>query len=126
MPADPPDFGGTSWSIKDGVAQVTLSQGAAAATTRWHDLRVEAWRSNFDTGALDLAYRTPIATSPLSMIASDDALSGAVRVDNVRGVSEFWLVVTGVAADGQRDLLVSLGGTNTTFTGSALDWLTAH
>ena len=124
--ADPPDFGGTSWSIKDGVAQVTLSQGAAAATTRWHDLRVEAWRSNFDTGALDLAYRTPIATSPLSMIASDDALSGAVRVDNVRGVSEFWLVVTGVAADGQRDLLVSLGGTNTTFTGSALDWLTAH
>ncbi len=123
--ADPPEFGSTSWSINAGVAHVALGQDAAAATTRWHDLRVEAWRSTFDTGGLDLAWRTPIATSPMS-IATDDSLIAAVRVDNVRGVSEFWLVVTGVAADGQRDLLASLGGTNTTFTGSALDWLTAR
>jgi len=123
--ADAPDFGGTSWSMRDGVAGVTLSQGAAIAMTRWHDLRVEAWRSTFDTGGLDLTSRTPIATAPLS-VGPGDSLAGAVRVDNVRDVSEFWLVVTGVAPDGGRDLLASLGGTNTTFTGSALDWLSAR
>ena len=35
------------------------------------------------------------------------------------------LVVTGIAADGGRDLIARLGGTNSTFTGSAWDWLTA-
>jgi hypothetical protein len=52
-------------------------------------------------------------------------LVGAVRVDRTRDVSGWQLVVTGTAADGGRDLVVSLGGTNTTFTGSALDWLAA-
>lgn len=46
-------------------------------------------------------------------------------MDGVRGVTDFWLVVTGVASDGQRDLIASLGGTNTSFTGSVLGWLTA-
>jgi hypothetical protein len=52
-----------------------------------------------------------------------EALS--VRVDRTRDVSEWELVVTGIAADGGRDLIARLGGTNSTFTGSAWDWLTA-
>jgi hypothetical protein len=34
-------------------------------------------------------------------------------------------VVTGIAQDGGRDLIATLGGSNSTFTGSVLDWLTA-
>jgi hypothetical protein len=122
--ADPPDFGGLSWSNSNGVAEVTLSNVTATTTDRWHGLRVEAWRAVLSTGSLDRAYNVPFATAPMTVTA-DQSLVGSVRVDRVRDVSEFWLVVTGVAADGRRDLVASLGGTNTTFTGSALDWLTA-
>lgn len=121
---DPPQASIQSWSYLNGVAQVTVGD-ATVLTSRWHDLRVEAWRATFSTGGLDRAYRAPFASAPLSA-APGVSLSGSVRVDNVRDVGEFWLVVTGVAADGQRDLIASLGGTNTWFTGSVLDWLTAR
>ena len=102
-----------------------MSVGSAAAlTSRWHDLRVEAWRANFATGGLDRTYQAPFAMSPMR-VAPDGSLDGTVRVDGVRDVTDFWLVVTGVANDGQRDLIASLGGTNTWFTGSALSWVTA-
>jgi len=120
---DGPQGSGQDWSYLNGVAQVTV-EGASAVTTRWHDLRVEAWRATFATGGLDRAYQSPFATALMS-VTPDGSLKGSVRVDGVRGVTDFWLVVTGVARDGQRDLIASLGGTNTSFTGSVLGWLTA-
>jgi hypothetical protein len=59
------------------------------------------------------------------MTIQSNGLVGAVRVDRTRDVSQWVLVVTGVAADGGRDLIATLGGMNSTFTGSAWDWLTA-
>ena len=59
------------------------------------------------------------------MAVQSDRLVGAVRVDRTRDVSQWVLVVTGVAADGGRDLIATLGGMNSTFTGSAWDWSTA-
>ena len=120
--ADPPSFGNLESSIDHGVARVEIGNGAAV-TARWHDLRVEAWRSELGTGALDRAHPAPFATAPLT--SAGGSLAGSVRVDRTRDVSGYWLAVTGLAADGQRDLVVSVGGTNTTFTGSALDWLAA-
>ncbi len=120
---DPPELGDAGWSIDHGVARVTLGS-AAAVTTRWHDLRVEAWRSDLSSGTLVRDHPAPFATAPMGRIG-DDSLSGSVRVDRTRDVSAFWLVVTGTAADSGRDLVASLGGTNTTFTGSVLDWLAA-
>lgn len=120
---DGPQGSGQDWSYLNGVAQVTV-EGASAVTTRWHDLRVEAWRATFATGGLDRAYQSPFATALMS-VTPDGSLKGSVRVDGVRGVTDFSLVVTGVASDGQRDLIASLGGTNTSFTGSVLGWLTA-
>jgi len=120
--ADPPATGDLQSSIDHGVARVEIGNGAALAA-RWHDLRVEAWRSELQTGALDRAHPAPFATAPLT--SAGGALAGSVRVDRTRDVSGYWLVVTGLAGDGQRDLVVSVGGTNTTFTGSALDWLAA-
>ncbi len=120
--ADPPELGGQGWTIDHGVATASLG-GAAAVTARWHDLRLEAWRAIFSTGSLDRTYPAPFAKAPLAV--QSDQLVGSVRVDRTRGVSGWDLVVTGIAADGERDLIVTLGGSNSTFTGSAWDWLTA-
>ncbi len=120
---DPPAFATAEWRNDHGVARVELGN-AGVVTARWHGLRVEAWRADLTNGTLDRGYRAPFATAPMSL-ADNNSLVGSVRVDRTRDVSGWWLVVTGAAADGGRDLVVSLGGTNTTFTGSALDWLTA-
>ncbi len=120
---DPPEFGTSDWQNDHGVARVELGS-AAVVTARWHDLRLEAWRSDLSNGTLIRDHPAPFATAPLSL-AGNDSLVGSVRVDRTRDVSGWWLVVTGTAPDGIRDLVVSLGGTNTTFTGSVLDWLTA-
>ena len=121
--ADVPELGVDGWTIDHGLATATLD-GAAVLTVRWHDLRLEAWRSNHPPGALDRAYPAPFATAPLAVQSGQ--LVGSVRVDRTRGVSQWDLVVTGIAADGGRDLVARLGGSNSTFTGSAWDWLTAQ
>ncbi|MBI3748905.1 MAG: hypothetical protein HY262_08680 [Chloroflexi bacterium] len=121
--ADPPTLAFQSWGLDHGVANVEI-RDAAVVSARWRNIRVEAWRPDLTDGSLDRAYPTPFAIGPMSAGPSD-SLVGSVRVDRTRDVSGFWLVVTGTAVDGGRDLIVSLGGTNVTFTGSALDWLTA-
>jgi hypothetical protein len=120
--ADPPEFGTMSTQIDNGLVTATLEPGMAL-TGRWHDLRLEAWRATQPGGEIDRAFTTPFATAP--MIVGSDRIVGAVRVDRTRDVSGWWLVVTGIAADGGRDLIVRLSGSNSTFTGSAWDWLTA-
>ena len=95
----------------------------AAVTARWRDLRLEAWRTLPPGSDLDRAYPLPFATAPMTI--QSGRLIGAVRVDQTRNVSEWLLVVAGIAADDERDLIAPLGGANSTFTGSAWDWLTA-
>ncbi len=119
---DLPDLGSTSMTLDQGLANGAL-ENAAAVMTRWHDLRLEAWRASPSGGELDQAYTLPFATAPLTVQAG--RLVGAVRVDSTRDVTLWWLVVTGISPDGGRDVITTLGGSNSTFTGSALDWLTA-
>ena len=95
----------------------------AAVTARWRDLRLEAWRTLPPGSDLDRAYPLPFATAPMTI--QSGRLIGAVRVDQTRNVSEWLPTVAGIAADGGRDLIAPLGGANSTFTGSAWDWLTA-
>lgn len=119
---DLPELGDIDWRVEHGLATASLG-GVAAVTARWRDLRLEAWRARPSDGDLDRAYPLPFATAPLTVQAG--RLVGAVRVDRTRDVFQWQLVVTGIAADGGRDLVARLGGTNSTFTGSAWDWLTA-
>jgi hypothetical protein len=121
--SDVPDIGGSSWSQANGIVSVAVDNGDVV-TSRWHDLRFEAWRATLATNALDRGWTTPFASAPAAL-TNDQQLDGTLRVDGTRNVSEFIVVLTGVAADGQRDFLTSLGGTNTWFTGSVLGWLTA-
>ena len=119
---DPPDLGTTAMTLDHGLATGSL-ENAGAVTTRWHDIRLEAWRASPSDGELDRAYTLSFATAPLTVQAGH--LVGSVRVDRTRNVTLWTLVVTGIAQDGGRDLIATLGGSNSTFTGSALDWLTA-
>jgi hypothetical protein len=123
LTAQEPDFGDESWTASNGVVTVSVDN-AAVITGQWHDLRIEAWRAILATGGLDRLSPQPIATAPMS-VSKGDSLVGSIRVDRVRNVSQFVIVLTGVAPDGQRAFLTSLGGTNTSYNGSVLDWLTA-
>ena len=120
--ADPPQLGTMNMQVDRGFATGSI-EGVSAVTARWHDLRLEAWRATQEGGEIDKAFTTPFAAAPMTI--QSDGLVGAVRVDRTRDVSQWVLVVTGVAADGGRDLIATLGGMNSTFTGSAWDWLTA-
>jgi len=120
--ADPPQLGTMNMQVDRGFATGSI-EGVSAVTARWHDLRLEAWRATQEGGEIDRVFTAPFAAAPMTV--QSDGLVGAVRVDRTRDVSQWWLVVTGVAADGGRDLIATLGGMNSTFTGSAWDWLTA-
>ncbi len=120
--ADPPQLGTMNMQVDRGLVTGSI-EGVSAVTARWHDLRLEAWRATQEGGEIDKAFTTPFAAAPVTI--QSDGLVGAVRVDRTRDVSQWVLVVTGVAADGGRDLIATLGGMNSTFTGSAWDWLTA-
>ena len=120
--ADPPQLGTMNMQVDRGFATGSI-EGVSAVTARWHDLRLEAWRATQEGGEIDKAFTTPFAAAPMTI--QSNGLVGAVRVDRTRDVSQWVLVVTGVAADGGRDLIATLGGMNSTFTGSAWDWLTA-
>jgi hypothetical protein len=120
---DGPDIGGSSWSNSNGIVSVTVDNGATLGQ-RWHDLRFEAWRATLATDSIDRTWTTPFATTPAEL-TSDQQVAGSLRVDGTRNASAFLIVLTGVAADGQRDFITSLGGSNTSFNGSVLDWLRA-
>lgn len=119
---DLPELGNIEWRTEHGLATASLG-GAAAVTARWRDLRLEAWHALPSGGELDRAHTMPFATAPLTV--QSGRLVGAVRVDRTRNVSQWQLFVTGIAADGGRDVIATLGGANSTFTGSAWGWLTA-
>lgn len=120
--ADLPELGSTNMQVDHGLVTGSI-EGVAGVTVRWHDVRLEAWRATQSGGEIDRAFTAPFATAPMAI--QSDRLVGAVRVDRTRDVSQWVLVVTGIAADGGRDLIVTVGGMNSTFTGSAWDWLTA-
>lgn len=124
--ADPPDFGTVSDSVEDGVVIVSLGVPSTGGTPRWQDMRLEAWRAlDLSSGppTLDRRFDSPFAAAPL--VEAGDRMEGSLRIDAARGVAHYWLVVTGLAADGRRDLLVRVTGGATRFVGTVWDWLTA-
>lgn len=118
---DPPALEAGEWRFDRGVVRVELGNAPVLAE-RWTDLRLEAWRSELSTGRLERSSPRPFVTAPLSP-TDRGTFVGSVRVDRTRDVSGFAVVVTGTAQDGVRDLVVTLGASNTTFSGSVVDWL---
>ena len=95
--------------------------------SQWHDLRFEAWHGQsvggMDAG-VDPAYSSPIDIQPVESVYGG-TLQARFRLDRFRAGNRWWVVLTGVAPDGQRYRLDDGGGGTTTFYGSVWDWLTA-
>ncbi len=116
----------------------------------WSDLRIEAWRAGLPAGpdpgpgGVDPNATGPFVTAPVawdpagSSIAPDVAagvdprwatygtvLSGSLDLQRWPGVQAAWVAITGVARDGTRRTISGPEYTETTFAGTALDWLAA-
>ena len=88
------------------------------------DFRVEAWHVDIATiPRLDPGYSEPFATAP---IARDGrTLTASLDTSSTPGTDAWELIVTGVGDDGTRYILDAGTILNSTFHGSAWDWLLA-
>ena len=112
------------------VIASTLPQPSAeleSILSRWRDLRFEAWRGQSVAGIV--AGVDPSSSSPFDIQrvqwVEGGGLQARFRFDSYRDGNRWWVVLTGVAPDGQRYRLDDGGGGTTTFYGSVWDWLTA-
>ena len=103
------------------------SPALESVLSQWRDLRFEAWRSlpRTDTVAgVDPSYSSPFDVQPVESV-DGGTLQARFHFDRYRDGNRWWVVLTGVAPDGQRYRLDDGGGGTTTFYGSVWDWLTA-
>jgi hypothetical protein len=125
--------GGWSWSDSTGtglgVSTVAGEGGVppAAVLANWDAIRFEAWHMvPFDKPGppvVDTHYSSPFAVQPATRNGTD--LSAVFHFEKMRS-SVYWEVfITAIGPDGLRYRLVDCGGGESTFNGSAWDWLTA-
>ena len=99
-----------------------LNGDAALAGLR--DLRVEAWHVDIATiPRLDPGHSEPFATAPIER--DGRTLTALLDTSSTPGTDAWELVVTGVGDDGTRYILDAGTILNSTFHGSAWDWLLA-
>lgn len=108
-----------------GVQQVTLEAASPAVVGRFHDWRLEAWRTGVpqDGWSLSPGQAAPFATAQAS--ATGTAISGTIAFNRTPGVEWAQIVMTAVGSDGRRYLLSASGPEQTEFYGSVWSWLAA-
>ena len=87
------------------------------------DLRLEAWASTDGGMRLDPGSDAPFAIAPVAERGRH--LEATIDTTGEPGVTLWNLVLTGVADDGVRYVLDASMGGQSTFTGSAWDWIVA-
>lgn len=105
---------GTGW-------EATLASGVSL--DEFEDLRLEAWASTDGGMRLDPASDGPFAIAPVAQ--SGRHLAATIDTAGEPGVTFWNLILTGVADDGVRYVLDASMGGQSTFTGSAWDWIVA-
>jgi len=113
------------------ISQSSATSGPlpiAAVLANWRDLRFEAWHSypighNSGPVGIDTNYRTPFTVQPA--VVEGDTLKAEFHFERLRDARSWWVVLTGIAPDGNRYRLGDGTGDQTDFNGSAWDWLTA-
>lgn len=125
--------GGYSWDQGTGThfgVQVVPDQSSVAvgqALSKWSDLRFEAWHAlagdQPGQDGIDTRYSSPFTIQPA--VLSGNSLTASFQFERLRDAQSWWVVLTGVGPDGHRYRLEWGGGGQSTFNGSAWDWLTA-
>jgi len=96
----------------------------SAALAGLHSVRAEAWHSEEGTyGRLDPRFREPFAVAPIER--DGRTLTASLDTSSTPGTDAWELVVTGVGDGGTRYVLDAGTILNSTFHGSAWDWLVA-
>jgi len=99
----------------------------APSLKNWHEVRFEAWRAlpmdEPGPGGIDTRYSAPLAIQPA--VLSGNSLSAVFHFERLRDAGSWWVVLTAVGPDGHRYRIGDGGGGNSSFNGSAWDWLTA-
>ena len=113
------------------VIASTLPEPSAelrSVLSQWRDLRFEAWHGQSVAGivaGVDPSSSSPFDIQPVQWAVEGGGLQARFRFDSYRAGNRWWVLLTGVAPDGQRYRLDDGGGGTTTFHGSVWDWLTA-
>ncbi|MDQ3691932.1 MAG: permease prefix domain 1-containing protein [Chloroflexota bacterium] len=114
---------GSGWS-SSGDAATSMWEIGMASIDGLRDLRIEAWRGDPDVpGRLDARWDEPFAVAPVTRNGGN--LAGTVKTTREPGVSHWRLILTAIGPEGTRYVVADGGGGNSTFTGSAWDWLVA-
>jgi hypothetical protein len=119
-----PASGGTR---VDGTVGSNPAMPIAQFRKNWHEIRFEAWHAlpmdEPGPGGIDTRYSAPLAIQPA--VLSGNSLSAVFHFERLRDAGEWWLSLTAVGPDGHRYRIADGGGGNSSFNGSAWDWLTA-
>lgn len=103
------------------------SPALESVLSQWHDLRFEAWHALSVSGivaGVDPSDSSAFDVQPVESV-DGGTLQARFHFDRYRDGNRWWVVLTGVAPDGQRYRLDDGGGGTTTFYGSVWEWLTA-
>ena len=114
----------SSWSSEDGVISAEWQPQRPGLLDRFSDLRLEAWHAQDGSPwRFDSSYPAPFAIGTVQV--TDGVLTGSVVTDRDPDVDEWHLVLTGRGPDGVRYVLDASGSGQSTFTGTAWDWVAA-
>jgi len=118
-----PALESSSWGERaDGTGwEAMLASGVSLG--EFDDLRLEAWASTDGGMRLDTGSDAPFAIAPVAERGRH--LEATIDTTGEPGVTLWNLVLTGVADDGVRYVLDASMGGQSTFTGSAWDWIFA-
>ena len=118
-----PALESSSWGERaDGTGWEAMV-ASGVSLDEFEDLRLEAWASTDGGMRLDPGSEGPFATAPVAQRGRQ--LAATIDTTGEPGVTLWNLVLTGVADDGVRYVLDASMGGQSTFTGSAWDWIFA-
>lgn len=117
-------FEANGFSTEGGTVRAEWRPRQPGLLDGFSDLRVEAWHAQDGADWLfDPAYRKPFAIGPVER--EDDRLVGSLVTDRDPDVDAWLLVLTGRGPDGVRYVLDAPGSGQSTFRGTAWDWVVA-
>ncbi len=118
------DFGTTDYEWRaTGVVNVTVEASSPEVVSRFRSFQLEAWQAEQPADGWHLVSGQPAPFATAGVAVAGTAISGTIRFNQTPGVEWAEVVLTGIARDGRRYLLVASSmPEQTIFQGSVWDW----